>query len=76
MIELLMACVQVAGCICDEAYGGLHCENDFDGCADDPCYTDVSCTDITAPGAGFTCGPCPVGLTGNGTKCYGNDFLL
>uniref|UniRef100_H2XTA3 EGF-like domain-containing protein n=1 Tax=Ciona intestinalis TaxID=7719 RepID=H2XTA3_CIOIN len=58
-------------CDCMEAYDGAECMDDADGCADDPCFT--NCTDVPAPGLGYTCAPCPAHLTGNGTSCLDRD---
>ncbi|XP_078482039.1 mucin-like protein [Ciona intestinalis] len=58
-------------CDCTEAYDGAECMDDADGCSDDPCFT--NCTDVPAPGLGYTCDPCPAHLTGNGTNCLDRD---
>jgi len=44
---------------------------DIDGCAGNPCAAGVSCTDVPAPGTGFTCGACPTGQWGDGETCTG-----
>ena len=51
---------------------GVSCE-DIDGCAGNPCFTGVTCTDVPAPDTGFTCGPCPVGTQGDGASCEDID---
>ncbi|KAK3265299.1 hypothetical protein CYMTET_26006 [Cymbomonas tetramitiformis] len=47
---------------------------DEDGCAmaaaDGGCYPGVPCSDIPAPGSGYTCGRCPVGMEGDGVSCW------
>ncbi|XP_077993986.1 uncharacterized protein LOC144447778 [Glandiceps talaboti] len=63
----------VVPCICPTAYTGDHCEEDYEGCLDDPCYPGVLCFDNIAPESGARCGPCPDGLVGNGFKCYDYD---
>jgi len=59
-------------CSCDTGYtlnaDGVSCD-DVDACADNPCFTGVSCTDKVAPATGFTCGACPDGYTGDGVTC-------
>ncbi|XP_078725679.1 mucin-4 [Lampetra fluviatilis] len=67
---------QVAGCQCDDGYAGAYCMDDYNACVDSPCHPGVNCTDDRAPSLGFSCGPCPVGLTGNGSKCYDVDECL
>ena len=41
----------------------------------DPCFTDVNCTDIPAPGIGSFCDACPEGYSGSGLTgdCYDID---
>nr|XP_032818226.1 uncharacterized protein LOC116946998 [Petromyzon marinus] len=67
---------QVSGCLCDPGYTGVYCTDDYNACVDSPCHPGVNCTDEPAPSLGFSCGPCPVGLTGNGSKCYDVDECL
>lgn len=62
-------------CSCNAAYTGIRCLQDFNACSNFPCYGDITCTDHTAPSAGYTCGPCPSGLTGDGQKCYGWETI-
>ncbi|KAK3277429.1 hypothetical protein CYMTET_14563 [Cymbomonas tetramitiformis] len=42
---------------------------DEDGCALDPCFPGVQCTDTLAPGTGRYCGLCPEGYKGDGVEC-------
>eukprot|EP01051_Picozoa_sp_SAG22_P006626 SAG22_NODE_439_length_10489_cov_7.745813_4_plen_1335_part_00 len=46
-------------------------EPEPDGCAVEPCYSGVACTAVGS--SSFTCGPCPVGYTGDGTTCTDID---
>ncbi|XP_061422348.1 mucin-like protein [Lethenteron reissneri] len=64
---------KVSGCLCDPGYAGAYCTDDYNACVDSPCHPGVNCTDDPAPSLGFSCGPCPVGLTGNGSKCFDVD---
>jgi len=55
----------------DVAYAGRYCTEDVDGCSDASCFEGVECSDVAAPGVGATCGACPSGYSGDGTKCTG-----
>ncbi|XP_065939071.1 uncharacterized protein [Magallana gigas] len=65
-------------CVCVTGYTGPFCERDEDGCADNPCWPGVDCTDVlardlsTTP-AGFKCGSCPTHLEGDGISCTDKD---
>ena len=63
-------------CDCNQGYSGIgrSCV-DTDGCVPDPCFTDVNCTDIPAPGIGSFCDACPEGYSGSGLTgdCYDID---
>ncbi|XP_077996694.1 uncharacterized protein LOC144450002, partial [Glandiceps talaboti] len=72
----------VVTCKCTPGYTGDFCGEDYDGCADNPCFPGVNCTDLPAPSLVAECGDCPNGLIGNGTKCFdfdecseGRDFI-
>ena len=58
------------------AYGGRFCAEDYDGCSDIICFTEVACVDQPAPGVGAMCGPCPDGYFGDGEKCIGESVIL
>ncbi|XP_078524125.1 uncharacterized protein LOC144792796 [Lissotriton helveticus] len=64
---------QTAECGCTEAYTGRYCTDDYDACQIESCYVSNSCNDTRAPGVGYTCGPCPLGLIGDGLKCADYD---
>ncbi|XP_048577865.1 von Willebrand factor D and EGF domain-containing protein [Nematostella vectensis] len=53
-------------CLCDVGFKGQLCNEKVSNCSDDACYPGVNCTDISGC---IACGPCPVGLTGNGKSC-------
>ena len=66
-------CVALADgnqCVCDAGYEEQdgNCV-DIDGCALKPCFAGVRCSDISAPGTGFTCDVCPSGYEGDGETC-------
>ncbi|XP_078670161.1 uncharacterized protein LOC144910683 isoform X26 [Branchiostoma floridae x Branchiostoma belcheri] len=65
--------LRVVACQCGPGLEGTFCEVDIDGCEDDPCYMGVNCTDVPAPGVGYTCSACPDGTEGDGTKCRDID---
>jgi hypothetical protein len=44
------------------------CSN-IDGCAAEPCYAGVLCTDVPPPAVGRICGTCPMGYEGDGATC-------
>ncbi|NXA31101.1 MUC4 protein, partial [Eudromia elegans] len=56
--------LQLAACRCDDGYSGRFCQDPPDPCARG-CFPGVSCHPRTG------CGPCPAGLTGDGTHCAG-----
>ncbi|KAI0239341.1 Mucin-like protein [Lamellibrachia satsuma] len=71
----------VVPCECALGYGGDFCQLDIDGCADQPCFSGVLCTDVAAPDLsshpdGFLCGTCPIGLSGDGSSCIDKDECL
>ena len=55
-------------CECDSGWTGNRCDTEIDLCSENPCYNETSCAVVDGKPK---CGPCPDGLTGNGTKCYG-----
>ena len=61
-------------CTIYTAFDGEFCEEDRNGCIDVVCSEGVDCFDVPAPGMGAECGPCPPGLTGNGSKCFGTSL--
>uniref|UniRef100_H2ZSP3 Uncharacterized protein n=1 Tax=Latimeria chalumnae TaxID=7897 RepID=H2ZSP3_LATCH len=64
---------ETAGCNCTAAYTGEYCEDDLDACQDNPCFRNDSCKDYKAPEEGYSCGPCPEGLSGDGKICTDID---
>ena len=43
------------------------------GCETSPCFEGVACVDAPDTVAGYTCGPCPVGMDGDGASCTDTD---
>ncbi len=71
-------CVEAGdGYRCGECPAGLEGDGvicvEIDGCAGNPCFAGVTCTDVPAPDTGFTCGACPVGTEGDGVSCVDID---
>ncbi|XP_018097646.2 mucin-like protein [Xenopus laevis] len=64
---------KMAGCNCSDAWTGIYCEDDFDGCLENRCFVNNTCNDTKAPDIGFTCGPCPSGMIGDGIDCSDID---
>ena len=51
----------------------MHClANGIDHCAENPCHEGVTCQ--SKPG-GYSCGPCPPGMQGNGSYCQGKVYF-
>lgn len=73
MLLLTLASFCVCVCVVFLAYEGRYCQTDVDGCRDAACFEGVTCTDNKAPEVGATCGPCPTGYAGDGSKCLGKD---
>ncbi|RDD39051.1 Fibrillin-2 [Trichoplax sp. H2] len=63
-------------CRCNPAWTGNHCTQDFNACADQPCFSNATCTDNIAPMSGYTCSNCPIGYVGDGLKCSDYDECL
>ena len=58
-------------CMCHPAYEGVLCENDTNGCRENPCQDPSFCEDVPAPGVGFNCTGCLSGYQLNGATCEG-----
>eukprot|EP00052_Salpingoeca_macrocollata_P025756 m.235320 g.235320 ORF g.235320 m.235320 type:complete len:2309 (+) comp22479_c0_seq2:890-7816(+) len=49
---------------------------DIDGCQSQPCsYFAATCTDVAAPGTGYTCTGCVAGYVGDGYECTNSDVV-
>ncbi|XP_035660298.1 uncharacterized protein LOC118405005 [Branchiostoma floridae] len=72
----------VSPCTCVPGFDGDLCEQDANGCADNPCFQGVTCTDVkgaineTAGEKGYKCGPCPADTTGDGETCEDVDECM
>ena len=62
---------QVVLCECLPGWTGDFCEDNFDACADNPCFLGITCIDEDPPSMKSSCGSCPQGLTGDGKACEG-----
>ena len=58
-------------CMCSAAYEGDFCEEDVNGCRQNPCQDPSLCEDVLAPAVGFVCTGCLEGYTLNGSMCEG-----
>ncbi|XP_010181649.1 PREDICTED: mucin-4-like, partial [Mesitornis unicolor] len=58
--------LQLAACRCEGGYSGPFCQDPLDPCAQG-CFPGVGCDSRAG------CGPCPVGLTGDGRHCSDID---
>ena len=58
-------------CRCAPAYEGKLCENDIDGCNENPCQDPSLCEDVPAPGVGFNCTGCLEGYQLSRNMCDG-----
>uniref|UniRef100_A0A673IRZ3 Thrombospondin-3a-like n=1 Tax=Sinocyclocheilus rhinocerous TaxID=307959 RepID=A0A673IRZ3_9TELE len=58
--------------IFNQILGGESVLNMFDLCSPNPCFKGVACME-TFDFPGYRCGPCPEGMTGNGTHCQDID---
>ncbi|KAI0238816.1 hypothetical protein LSAT2_010422 [Lamellibrachia satsuma] len=66
---------RVVQCSCSKGWGGDYCEEDFDGCQDNPCTEGTNCTDMTADeevltGQLYNCSECPAGTMEDGGICF------
>ncbi|XP_022100979.1 neurogenic locus notch homolog protein 1-like isoform X1 [Acanthaster planci] len=71
--ELVADRFGVVLCECEPGWSGEFCEENYDACADNPCFTGVACFDEEPPSLNSTCGPCPDGLEGDGKFCQDID---
>ena len=62
-------------CRCNPAYEGMLCENDIDGCKENPCQDPSLCEDVPAPGVGFNCTGCLEGYQLSRNMCDGKYII-
>ena len=63
-------------CRCNPAYEGMLCENDIDGCKENPCQDPSLCEDVPAPGVGFKCTGCLEGYQLSRNMCNGMYCII
>lgn len=57
-------------CNCYVGFTGPNCDVKITNCTEDACYPNVTCFQNSDT---ISCGPCPLGLGGDGKNCEGND---
>ena len=62
-------------CNCNVGFTGANCELVIKDCTEDSCFHNVTCFKNSYT---ISCGPCPLGFTGDGKNCKGITifFLL
>ncbi|XP_069473611.1 uncharacterized protein [Ambystoma mexicanum] len=56
--------------MCTATWTGEYCTDHAKACLGNSCINTTTCVDSAALEEGFTCGPCPPGLAGDGYKCF------
>ena len=59
-------------CNCFAGFTGSNCDIKIENCADDSCYPNVTCFKNSEI---ISCGPCPLGFTGDGKNCKGINSI-
>ena len=59
-------------CNCFAGFTGSNCDIKIKNCADDSCYPNVTCFKNSEI---ISCGPCPLGFTGDGKNCKGINSI-
>nr|XP_058945176.1 von Willebrand factor D and EGF domain-containing protein-like [Pocillopora verrucosa] len=60
-------------CNCFAGFTGSNCDIKIKNCADDSCYPNVTCFKNSEI---ISCGPCPLGFTGDGKNCKDIDDCM
>ena len=63
-------------CMCNPAYEGRLCQNDINGCTENPCQDPSLCKDVPAPGVGFNCTGCLEGYELVRDICQGINIMF
>ncbi|XP_064597770.1 mucin-like protein, partial [Liolophura sinensis] len=69
----------VVPCSCNSGWIGDNCNQDYNGCADEPCPKGTTCTDLSPDqqlamnDTAFNCSDCPDGFEKRQTKCFDID---
>lgn len=69
---ILGTCIDLVNnytCNCYVGFTGPNCNVTITNCTDDACYPNVTCFENSDS---ISCGPCPLGLSGDGKNCEGN----
>jgi len=72
--------VKWSPCFTDSVMTGDHCDEDFDGCADSPCFVGTNCTDLVPSdevqfNRTYNCSDCPSGYEEDEGTCSGESGL-
>ena len=72
---LLGTCIDLVNnytCNCNVGFTGRNCDIIIRNCTEDSCYPNVTCLKHNEK---ISCGPCPLGFSGDGKNCEG-DVLV
>ena len=76
----LISSYHVSDCVCEEGWGGDHCNTDKDGCVANPCGSG-QCNDLTpseevSESRPYTCSSCSAGYRLDDGDCVGKCLLI
>ncbi|PFX16674.1 Neurogenic locus notch-like protein 2, partial [Stylophora pistillata] len=60
-------------CNCFAGFTGPNCDIKIENCTEDSCYSNVTCFKKSDR---ISCGPCPLGLTGDGKNCKDINYCV
>lgn len=70
-VFIIGTCVDLVNnytCNCNVGFTGANCELLIKNCTEDSCFPNVTCFKNSYT---ISCGPCPLGFTGDGKNCKG-----